>query len=294
MNENQGKVLAWHCLTQKKDPFQFKREFHILEDGQITKRADAMAADFIRRGGKIKWLSDLNDGDEAKAEFKNRDGDTYVWSFSFKDAEGYAYGREGIKRNWKASKPDMLRARLLSKSIRILDPEVNAGVYTPEELRDNEISQVAPSSTGLFDRPPVASTAQTTNEGVSAPVQTVAEVVNTAPAQAKEAAQPAQTTLPLQAAAPVSPAPAKPTEKTREEMLKVFENKFKDIPSPQVDAFFVQKTWLKPGQCLIELSDDYMKRLFKTINQIVPLCKAWIMQKEKARIAKEAKEGGAK
>jgi len=50
MNENQGKVLAWHCLTKKKDPFDFKREYHILEDGQITKRADAMAADFIRRG----------------------------------------------------------------------------------------------------------------------------------------------------------------------------------------------------------------------------------------------------
>ena len=295
MNQNQGKVLAWHCLTKKKDPFEFKREYHILEDGKITKRADSMAADFIRRGGKIKWLSDLNDDKIAKAKFITRDHDEYIWQFSIEDADGYSKNQEGyLKKNWRDSTPDMLRARLISKSIRILDPEVNAGVYTPEELRDNMTEPVIPSSTGLFDQVPPSTTPPP-----MAPVQTTAEVVDTkqTPAQPKEAAQPVQQALPLQPSKPPqAPAAPPPKELTSKEMFNVVFERFKGYPSSSVDAFFKAKAWLGPDQCLMDLSAEHSKRAYGSLDQLVTFYKAWAMKRENDRLAaeKKAKEGGAK
>jgi hypothetical protein len=158
----QGNVLAWHLFTKKKDPFEFLREYHILGDGKITKRADAMTADFLRRGGKIKLLSDLMDAKEAKAEFQ-KDGNSYTWSFKVEDANGWRYGGKGgdryLKTNWANSTPDMLRARLFSKAIRILDPEINTGLYTPEEVTDGlaePVPQAERPAQDLFGRTPEA------------------------------------------------------------------------------------------------------------------------------------------
>jgi hypothetical protein len=297
MNQNQGKVLAWHCLTKKKDPFEFKREYHILEDGQITKRADAMAADFIRRGGKIKWISDLNADDKAEATFFTRDGDAYTWSFSIKDAKGYSETRDGyLKKNWRDSTPDMLRARLISKSIRILDPEVNAGVYTPEELRDNMTVPVTPSPTGLFDQ-----TAQTIDQiapELAAPIQTTAEVVGTTPAlaQPKMEEKPPIIDQSGQAALNLLPTTQSPAaskkELTVKEMFDVVIDRFKAFPSTSVDAFFVRKLWLMSGQCLMDLNEEHTKRAYKTLDQIIPIYKAWAKQQEDA--AKKPPEGAVK
>jgi hypothetical protein len=291
MNQNQGKVLAWHCLTKKKDPFEFKREYHILEDGQITKRADAMAADFIRRGGKIKWLSDLNDDKIAKATFTTRDHDEYTWQFAIEDAEGYTKNREGyLKKNWRDSAPDMLRARLISKSIRILDPEVNAGVYTPEELRDSAAMPLPPSPTGLFDRQPAAETT----------TSTTAEVIDTklVATTVKEVAQPEQQALPLQPSKPAQTqaAPAAKKELTQKEKFDAVFARFKDFNSASVDAFFVAKAWIKPGQSLMDLTGEFVDRAHKSIDQLVVFYKAWEKKRESDRLAaeKKAKEGGAK
>jgi hypothetical protein len=294
MNENQGKVLAWHCLTKKKDPFEFQREFHILEDGKITKRADAMAADFIRRGGKIKWLSDLNDDKEAKATFVTRDGDSYTWSFSINDAKGYSETREGyLKKNWRDSMPDMLRARLISKSIRILDPEVNAGVYTPEELRDNLTVPVTPSPTGLFDQSPQATQPPT----AAAPIQTIDEVVASAQAAIKDLAQPVQQALPLSPSTIPPQAldkPAIPQQLTIKEMHEAVIAKFKGYNSTSVDLFFTRKVWIKPGQCIMDLDNDHIKRAYDSINHLIAFYITWAAAEEKkAKVEadRKAKEG---
>lgn len=100
-----------------------------------------MTAEFRRRGGKVRWLQ-LGDSGTAEAEFEF-EGQTLRMAFTLDDARKLlGKGKDGKDRidkpggNWEKDPGAMLRARLTSKAIRILAPEIVAGVYTPEEVQD--------------------------------------------------------------------------------------------------------------------------------------------------------------
>jgi hypothetical protein len=121
-------------------PLDFIRKYHIIE-GRPSMRADAMTAEFRRRGGKVRWLQ-LGDSGTAEAEFEF-EGQTLRMAFTLDDARKLlGKGKDGKDRidkpggNWEKDPGAMLRARLTSKAIRILAPEIVAGVYTPEEVQD--------------------------------------------------------------------------------------------------------------------------------------------------------------
>jgi hypothetical protein len=135
-----GVVVALTVLAMGITPFDFYRTFHIIE-GRPSMRADAMTAEFRRRGGKVRWLQ-LGDSGTAEAEFEF-EGQTLKMQFTLDDARRLlGKGRDGKDRidkpdgNWQKDPGAMLRARLTSKAIRILAPEIVAGVYTPEEVQD--------------------------------------------------------------------------------------------------------------------------------------------------------------
>jgi hypothetical protein len=128
-NEEQGKILAMACMVEQSNPVEIARVYHIIK-GKLTMRADAMLAEYRKRGGKCKWESRVNDVEKARAQFIWEDHDS-IEEYSKDDAR-----REGLlgKDNYKNSLPDMLRARLVSKVVRMLAPEICAGYYTSEEL----------------------------------------------------------------------------------------------------------------------------------------------------------------
>jgi hypothetical protein len=135
-----GMVLAIVCMADGITPFDFIKKYHIIE-GRPSMRADAMAAEFRRRGGKVRWLQ-LGDKGVAEAEFEF-EGQTLRGSFSLDDARRMLGrdkdGKDRIDKpngNWQKNPDAMLRARLLSNFIRIMAPEIVAGVYTPEEVQD--------------------------------------------------------------------------------------------------------------------------------------------------------------
>jgi hypothetical protein len=135
-----GVVLAMTCMADGITPLDFIRKYHIIE-GRPSMRADAMTAEFRRRGGKVRWLQ-LGDKGVAEAEFEF-EGQTLRASFSLDDARKLlGKGKDGKDRidkaggNWEKDPGAMLRARLTSKIIRIMAPEIVAGVYTPEEVAD--------------------------------------------------------------------------------------------------------------------------------------------------------------
>jgi hypothetical protein len=135
-----GVVVAMTVLAMGITPFDFYRTFHIIE-GRPSMRADAMAAEFRRRGGKIRWLQ-LGDKGTAEAEFEF-EGQTLRGSFTLDDARRMLgkdnAGKDRIDKpncNWQKYPDAMLRSRLLSNFIRIVAPEIVAGVYTPEEVAD--------------------------------------------------------------------------------------------------------------------------------------------------------------
>lgn len=129
----EGKLMAFACLCKRMDPFEVNREFHLM-DGKLTMRSDAMLAEFRLRGGKHKWIATGSDGQKATLKLTTVDGDSLTETYSIQDAQ--QAGLVKSKSGWEKTPGNMLRARVTSNAIRMLCPEIVAGVYTPEEISD--------------------------------------------------------------------------------------------------------------------------------------------------------------
>jgi len=139
--DEQGNMIALECLATRKTPFDFKREFHLV-NGSLTMRSDAMLAGYRTRGGKVIWKQ--FDSNAAIGIWKY-DGNECEIGFTAEDAKqaGLLPAKPGS--GWQKDPSAMLRARCISKAIRMLAPEVVAGVYTPEEAADFSATPSAPT-----------------------------------------------------------------------------------------------------------------------------------------------------
>lgn len=114
-------------------PMLALRRYHVMHDGRTSMRADAMLADFRKLGGRVKWLTNPGDPTEQVGEW-SLDGNTTKIGYTFKEAQDAGYVRPNS--GWFKDRAAMLRARAISRAVRMLAPEVVAGMYTPEEMED--------------------------------------------------------------------------------------------------------------------------------------------------------------
>jgi hypothetical protein len=131
----QGMVLAMQCLAEGKAPLELAKTYHIVE-GKLTMRADAMLGRYLSSGGKVKWLARTDT--EVKAVFIKDDNEVEICS-NIEDFKknGIALSKSGgLKDNWKKFPRQMLTARTISEGVRLLAPQIIAGIYTPEEMQD--------------------------------------------------------------------------------------------------------------------------------------------------------------
>lgn len=137
-----GAVLALTCMCEGITPLEFAKTYHII-NGRPSMRADMMAAKFRGAGGKVKWVNLGDDGKVAEAEF-TFDGQSLLIKYTIEDAKAVVGDKlDKPDSNWRKDRGAMLRARLITKAIRILAPELIAGVYTPEELEDSGVAPTA-------------------------------------------------------------------------------------------------------------------------------------------------------
>jgi len=143
-NAEAGFVVAATCHQQGMSLMEFQRTYHIVEN-KPAMRADAMLAEFRNRGGRVKIVE--NSVTRAAGEF-TFEGQTVVFEYTMDDAErtGDCYeGKSGnVKHTWQKRPEDMLWARLVSRSVRRLCPEINAGLYSPEEVADFDGARTSP------------------------------------------------------------------------------------------------------------------------------------------------------
>ena len=130
--DEQGHMIALECLASRKTPFDFKREFHLV-NGALTMRSDAMLAGYRARGGKVIWKQ--FDSTAAIGIWKY-DGNECEIGFTTEDAKQAGLMPAKPGSGWAKDPGAMLRARCISKAIRMLAPEVVAGCYCPEEAAD--------------------------------------------------------------------------------------------------------------------------------------------------------------
>jgi hypothetical protein len=129
-NKEQGRILALQCVTEKKAPLELAKNYHLI-DGKLSMRADAMLAGYRQRGGKVQWQQFDDKGAKARWIY---DGNDLVLSYTLDDAQKAGAWPAKPGSNWAKFPAAMLRARLISTAVRMLAPEVNCGMYVPEEL----------------------------------------------------------------------------------------------------------------------------------------------------------------
>lgn len=118
-------------------PVQALRRFHILADGRISMRADAILAAFRSAGGRVKWLTPADDINIQTGLWTFEGVETKI-GFTVKEAleAGYTTNPPKVGSGWHRDPAAMLRARSVSRAVRMLCPEVIVGLYTPEEMED--------------------------------------------------------------------------------------------------------------------------------------------------------------
>lgn len=127
----QGVIIALQCIAENKAPLEMAKNYHLVK-GKLTKRADSMLADFKRSGGKIKW-GDLKNREAQSGTFTDPDGNVYDVSYSIDDAKAAGVYNSKADSPWQKTPAAMMRARLVSETLRAIAPEIVTGVYTPEE-----------------------------------------------------------------------------------------------------------------------------------------------------------------
>lgn len=139
----QGAILAMQCLVERKAPLELAKHYHII-GGKLSLRADAMLALYRERGGKVRWIQFDDNGAKARWTY---DGNDVELGYTAEDAKraGFLPARAGS--GWAKFPAEMMRARLISKAVRMLAPEVCTGTYTPEELED--IQRPAPATVAV-------------------------------------------------------------------------------------------------------------------------------------------------
>lgn len=127
-----GAVIAATCQQEGMSLLEFKRTFHVTDRGEVSMRSDRMLAEFRLRGGQYKWTE--FSATRAAAIWTYRENEGVEIDYTIEQAR--AAGLVRSKSAWESDPAAMLRARLISKAVRMLCPEAIAGVYTPEELED--------------------------------------------------------------------------------------------------------------------------------------------------------------
>ena len=139
------------CIASKQTPLSWKKSNHLI-NGNITMKSEAMLAGLMDAGWDIDWHQ--FDSSAAIAEFSKNAKKVRV-AFTADDARqaGLLPAKPGS--GWAKFPAEMLRARLISKATRMLDPRITQGRYTPEEVADFSAPSPAPA--------PTAPTRQTVN-----------------------------------------------------------------------------------------------------------------------------------
>jgi hypothetical protein len=118
------------CASDQMHPIAAMRRFHFY-DNQITTRAEWALAEFQRRGGRIRWLH--TDAKLCKAHFTHSAYDSVGFELELKLED---FRHLTGKDNWKNNPAAMLRARMETQGIKMIDPGVFAGVPVDSEIDD--------------------------------------------------------------------------------------------------------------------------------------------------------------
>lgn len=149
-----GTIMALAMLCKNRDPLEHAQRYH----GDGSMRASAIQAEFQSRGGRIEWVDLGEDNGAAKAKFTHPvfQPTPLEIKYTLEDAKrqvGEKFSKDGS--NWKTNPGAMLRAALIRKAIKIIDPGIIGGY---DSFVDTDYGPTGQT------QPPVAITSTKTKE----------------------------------------------------------------------------------------------------------------------------------
>jgi hypothetical protein len=139
---DQALALMMIAQAEGRHPALAARDYDVIQ-GRPSKKAEAMARDFLDAGGKIEWHA--LDDTTADATFSHPQGGIarIVWDMPRATQAGL-----GGKDMWKKFPRQMLRSRTVSEGVRTVWPMATSGMYEPGEVGDMPTPQET-SHTGV-------------------------------------------------------------------------------------------------------------------------------------------------
>lgn len=126
----QAIALMLLCQAEGMHPAIALRDYHVIQ-GRPTLKADAMLSRFIQSGGKVKWTCFTDE--KVSAIFSHPSTGELEIDWTFERAQKAGLTGKDV---WRQYPRNMLKARVISDGIRMMNPSVNSGMYTPEEVMD--------------------------------------------------------------------------------------------------------------------------------------------------------------
>ncbi len=222
----QGMVLAMASLSEKRPITDICRRYHIVK-GKLSMKAEAMLAEFNQRGGRHKWIK--SDDKEAIISLTFGDFKDFPVRYAITDAERAGLcGKDGAKLpgqsgigSWQKQPDAMLRARVTSEGIRMVCPEIVAGVYTPEEVDDMRLTL-----------PPATTASVSFLSSPAIPVEAIPETET----PKAEAAIPQELALIDKLKQALEPMEDAVNEYIRDQKWVAIEQTFRDLPAEKATA----------------------------------------------------------
>lgn len=144
-----GLMIAATCMQEGISLLEFGRRHHIDSYGKVTMRSDRMLADYMAMGGTCKWVTAADDTEKQTGLFTYGINVDYEVTFSYSEAEKAGYVKGGS--NWEKDPAAQMRARVITRGVRMVCPAAVAGSYTPEEMQDVYSTDATPAQPAAMD-----------------------------------------------------------------------------------------------------------------------------------------------
>lgn len=237
----QGIVIVLSCRELGISLTDFARTYDIVQ-GKLRKKAIAAHAEFLKLGGKVKWRSLGSKTEPATAEM-SFDGQSLTVSFGVEDARQAGLFRKDSA--WEKWPSELCCARVLSKGISRLAPQIYAGC---EDASESAVSELVGMPELNIDRPAEASS-------------TVATPVSDTQAEAKTGLAP----FVLPEPTPKLPTLSCPTcnEEDFAKLLELVKGREQETARFLRQFPTKETAWLKEGESLAMISYGNLKLLLK-------------------------------
>lgn len=224
------------------------RLYDIIE-GKPAPKATTVLTWFQQRGGRVDWIEYTDK--RAAGMFSHAELQPEPKLFELTIAEARArnlhMGRNGEKHNWKHHTAAMLRARVVTAAVRMIDPGALNGQHIADELEDADLKQAevesvrdegtpAPRHERARKLAEEAERREAEREGAKPAATATAPA--SATAAAAPAAAPAPSAPPVQASAPAAKPEPTPGEIRQAKANYDEHRKLLDQPKPKTPPLF--------------------------------------------------------